>query len=50
MDMKAIQLDLENEMVSEGAKRYAKELKRGLSSVGPGKELMRRALRPMAEA
>ena len=50
MDMKKIQLDLEDEMVSKGAERYEDELKRGLSNVGPGKELMRRALKPMAEA
>lgn len=50
MNLEAIQEDLEAEMVSEGAKRYAKELDSGLTSVGPGKALLRRALRPMAEA
>lgn len=50
MNLKEIQLELESEMVSEGAKRYEKELARGLTSVGPGKALLRKALRPMADA
>ncbi len=37
-------------MVSLGADRYRNELDRGLSTVGPGKALMRKALRPLAEA
>ena len=50
MNLEEIQQGLESEMVSEGAARYAKELEKSLTSVGPGKALIRKALRPMAEA
>ena len=48
MDFEQIQEELEDEMVSRGADRYAVELERGLQGTGPGKELMRRAIAPMA--
>ncbi len=49
MDMQALQHKLESDMVSAGAKRYAKELKRGISGTGPGKALLRKALKPVAD-
>ncbi len=50
MDMKQVQFALEDEMVSAGARRYAKELKRGLSGTGPGKNLLHTKMRKMTEA
>ena len=50
MNLNDIQMELEAEMVSLGMHRYREEIKRGLSTVGPGKALMRKALRPTAEA
>lgn len=50
IDYHELQLNLEDEMVSKGADRYAENLKRGLDGTDAGKVLMRRALRPTVEA
>lgn len=50
MNLESIQIELEDEMVSAGAARYAVEVERGLNGTGPGKLLLRKALHPMAEA
>lgn len=50
MNLNDIQMELEAEMVSLGAERYREELSGGLTKVAPGKALLRKALRPMAEA
>ncbi len=50
MNLEAVQETLENEMVSAGVKRYNEQVERGLSTVTPGKALIRRGMRKLVPA